>query len=346
MKRVRFLILGLIISFMFQACGSSKPELHLYTWANYFKPGLIEEFEKEFDCRVIIDTFDSNRNMYAKLKAGASGYDLIVPSSYYIDLLKSQGLLKEINPLLIPNIKYIDRKLVEPIFEPNYRTAIPYMIGYTGLAHRKDKIKDFESTWNTWNVFANTEWKGRMTILDDIREAIGIALIYLGYSINTVDPQEIDQAADQVIEWKKNIAKFESEQYTNGIASAEYLVVQGYSGDVLQVSKENENVQFTFPKEGCPVNCDFLAIPKDATQISLAHSFINYMLEPEVAAANMEHIFFICPTPEAWQFLSEKTRNNPAFFPSQEIIDKSQPIKEVGDAIRLYFEAWNKIKGS
>lgn len=334
-------LLTFLLSILLTSCGPSKPELHLYTWANYFKADLIEAFEKKYECHVIVDTFDSNRNMYSKLKAGAAGYDLIVPSSYYVDLLENQGLLKEIDPSLIPNLKFIDRSLVKTIYEPNDHIAIPYMIGYTGLGIRKDKIKNFDPTWN---AFANTKWKGRMTILDDIREAIGIGLIYLGYSINSINPDEIDQAANQVIQWKKNIAKFESEQYTNGIASAEYLVVQAYSGDLLQVARENENVQFVFPKEGCPVNLDFFAIPKDALQTDLAHAFINYMLEPKVVAENMENIFYICPVPEAWEYLSEKTRNNPALFPPQEVIDKSQPIKEVGDSIKLYFEAWNKIK--
>ncbi len=219
--------------------------------------------------------------------------------------------------------------------------SVPYMVTFTGLGYRQDRIHDMI---DSWNVFGQAKWRGRMTMLNDFRETIGAGLKYLGYSINTINEAEIEAAADQVIKWKKNLAKFESEQYKNGIATAEFLVVHGYCGDILQVMQEDPGVNFLYPKEGALIACDYLAIPKKAPETELAHRFINYLYEPEVAARNMKWTLFLCPNKGAYEYLEPYLRNNPALFPGEETLRKAELIQDLGDDVVKYYRAWDRIK--
>ena len=334
-----------MVLLLLSACGSSQPELHIYSWGDYFNPALLERFEKEYDCKIVIDTFDSNEAMYAKLKAGAKGYDLLLPSSYILDLMYQQGMLQPIDRSLIPNIKYIDKKYIKVSKEKEALLdySVPYMITWTGIAYRKDRVSDIQ---HNWAVFAREDLRGRMTMLNDIREALGAALIHLGYSVNTRDAGELKQATDLLISWKKNLAKFESEQYKNGIASAEYLVVQGYNGDIMQVMRENPQVGFVLPEEGLILLYDHMVIPHDAKQVKLANEFINFMQDPAVAAENMAFTYFLCPNTGAYPLLNAELKDNPMLFPPQSIIDKSEAIENLGPAVQEYNKAWDAVKAA
>lgn len=325
------------------SCSSGTPELHVYSWGDYVKPELIEQFEKEQGIRVIVDTYDSNEALYAKLKAGASGYDIIFPTSYIIDLMQSQGMLHKIDKSKLSNIRNIDTAFLKEIKEKEYDNSVPYAVTYSGIAYRKEKVKNPEASWG---IFSRRDLRGRMTILNDIREAFGASLKYIGYSINTREPSEIAEAADQLIAWKKNLAKFESEQYKNGIASAEYLVTQGYSGDVMQIIREDEDVGFLFPDEGTVFSVDYMAIPKDAESVELAYAFIDFLLRPEIAAQNIEHTFYRSPNLPAYQLLSETLRTSQILFPKSEFLEKSEVIQNLGDAIQLYNKEWDRVKSS
>src|SRR5262249_41315816 len=155
----------------------------------------------------------------------------------------------------------------------------------------------------------------RMTLLNEVREALGAALLYKGHSVNTTNPSEIDEATEIVIEWKQNLAKFESEQYKNGLASAEFLVSQGYSGDIAQVQVETPEIAFDIPKEGALLSADYLVIPKDAKQVALAYAFINFLLEPHIAAQNIEFTRYLSPNTGAYLLLPQELRDNTILFP-------------------------------
>lgn len=343
MKKILFFIVAfLYLAILVTTCGTSENELHLYIWADYIKPELIEKFEQECQCRVVYDAFDTNESMYAKLKLGAEGYDVIFPSGYTYELMLQQGMLDPINKDDLPNLKNIDPKYISENFQDDKTIyAVPFAISYSGVAYRKDKVK---VTDQSWNIFARTDLKGRMTMLNDIREALGAALKYLGFSANTVNRDEIDKAADQLIEWKKNLAKFESEQNKHGIASAEYIVVQGYNGDMLQVMRENPNVEFFLPKEGSIISIDYAVIPKHAPNSKLAHNFINFLLDAQVAAENIQFTQFSSPNQAAFELLPKELQNNTSLYPPQTIVEKSDVIKYLGKEGELYNRAWDKVK--
>lgn len=343
MKKLGIISLILIAGVFFSGCSSPESELHLYTWGDYIKPEIVERYEKEHNCRIIIDTYDSNEAMYAKLKVGASDYDLIFPSGYLVEIMQDQGMLLHIDRKEIPNTKYLDANYLKqsnPLIE---QYGVPYLMSLSGVAYRNDRLKIEDPSWG---VFGKSEYKGRMTMLNDLRETIGSALRYLGYSINTHDETEVQDAVRLLIDWKKNLAKFESEQYKNGIANAEYLVVQGYNGDILQVMRENPNVSFYLPKEGSVIALDYAVIPKRARNPDAAKAFINYLLDPEIAAENIAFTLFLAPNTGAYKLLSESLRNNPILFPPAEIMEKSEVIRNLGENADIYYNAWDQIKAA
>lgn len=334
----RLALLTLVV--LLASCSQKKEKLYLFTWSEIFKPELIKEFEKKYDCDVVLAFYDSNESMYAKLKLGAAGYDLIFPSSYFMDILEQQKMIQPLDPEKIPHLAHMDPRFFKP---SNPIWGIPFLVGYSGLAFRKDRLHEIEPTWN---VFARKDLKGRMTMLNDMRDALGAALKFLGYSINSTNPEEIETAANQLIRWKKNLAKFEGEQYKSGIANAEFLIVQAHTIDIAQVRRENENVVFVFPKEGVIMAIDYMAIPKDAKNPALANAFINFMLDPEVAARNMEYIHALVPVLPAYKLLDPELQKDPMLFPLDEDCEKMEVIKDLKNATKYYFRAWDRVKVS
>jgi spermidine/putrescine transport system substrate-binding protein len=324
-------------------CGSAKRTLHVYTWADYVKPELVQQFEKDHQCKVVIDTFDSNEAMYAKIKAGASGYDLIVPSSYQVKVMHDQGMLQDLNKALLPNLKYVDPEYLKKAIDPQMSHSVPYMISYTGIAFLKSRVTNAEPSWA---MLDRPELKQRVTMLNDMRETIGAALKSLGYSLNTTNDQELAAAKDVAIRWKKNLAKFENEQYKTGLASGEFLLVHGYSGDILQVQADNKDIEFLLPKEGFSMACDDMVIPKDAKDVELAHAYINFMHDPAVAAQNTEFVQYLCPNTESYKLLAEETQKNPAIFPAPEVRDRGEVLNDLGADNAKYVKIWDAIKAT
>jgi spermidine/putrescine transport system substrate-binding protein len=327
----------------FSACGRGRPVLNIYTWADYFKPDLIRRFEKENACRVVIDTFDSNEAMYAKIKAGATGYDLLTPSSYMVSLMRAQDMLGAIDRALVPNLVHVDPEYLKIAADPDMGYSVPYMVSNSGLAYLRSRVPGFVPSWG---MFDRADLKGRMTMLNDMRESIGAALKFLGYSLNSTDEGELAEARDVVLRWKANIAKFENEQYKTGIASGEFLLVHSYSGDILQVRKENPDIVFAIPEEGTAISIDDLVIPRTARRTGLAHAFINFLHDPAVAAENTEFLNYLCPNRDAYPLLGPELRENPAVFMSPELRAKSEIFIDLGPANALYVKVWDEIKSA
>ena len=324
-------------------CGrKERPVLHVYTWADYVKPELVQRFEKEHGCQVVIDTFDSNEAMYAKLKAGATGYDLLFPSSYMVKLLHDQGMIQDLDRGKLPNLAHVDPDYLEVALDPQMRHSVPYMLTYTGIAYLKGRVADPVASWA---MFDRTDLGGRATMLNDMRETIGAALKSLGHSLNSTNEKELEEAKQVVLRWRKNLAKFENEQYKSGIASAEFLLVHGYSGDILQARDENEDIVFVLPKEGFSISCDDMVIPKSAKRADLAHAFINFLHDPAVAAENSEFISYLCPNKDCYDKLPAEMREDPAVFPPAEIRGKGEVIADLGEEQAKYVKIWDQIKG-
>ena len=296
--------------------GAEREELRIYTWSDYIAPEVIARFEKANNCKVVVDTFDSNEAMYAKLQAGATGHDIIMPTSYMIPLMEKSGMIQALDHARLPHVRRnFDRRFAVNILDPSFAMSVPYAVTYTGIAYRKDKV--------------------------------GAALMYLDYSINSQDPAQIAKAADVVIGWKRNVAKFDNEQYKDSVASGEWFVGHGYSSDVIQMMLENENVGFALPKEGFSIACDEMVIAAGSKKVDLAHKFIDFCYDPDVAAANMREICAPMPVEGAFAKLEEKLRR--ILFRDESALKEGEVIRDFSDqpeVQKLYVGAWERIKSA
>lgn len=350
MNRRHFLAASALAAASIPACkpkgGSGgapgeKKALTVFTWADYLKQETKEGFEKAHNCTVVIDTFDSNEAMLAKLEAGASGYDVLVPSSYAVQALKRKSLIQPLDHAKIPNLKNVDAAYLAKALDPKMEVSVPYMMAPTCLCYLASKVSN---PVNSWAMLDRADLKGRITLLDDMREVLGAALKFLGHPLNSTDSAQLAAARDVAIRWKKNIAKFENEQYKTGIASAEFFLVQGYASDLIQASEENQDMRVFVPQEGTAFSCDDLCIPKDAQNVDLAHAFIDYLTGAEVAAENMEWIGSRAPNSAAYSHLSEDFRGSEVLFPPDALFAKCEPIDDLGDKLPLWTEEWDKVK--
>ena len=324
-------------------CSKPQPVLHLYNWVDYVKPELMTQFEKENNCKVVLDTYDSNEALYAKLKMGASGYDVAYPSSYMVQVMNQQGMLQKLDRNLLPNAVHIDPSALNVSLDPEMDHCIPYTVSYTGVGYLKSKVTDVVESWA---MFDRADLAGRMTMLDDMRETISAGLRFLGYSSNTKSEEELQKARDVVVRWKKNLAKFENEQYKSGLANGEFLLVHGYVGDLLQIQAQNPDIGIFFPKEGFVMTCDCLVIPQGARNVELAHKWINFMLDPQIAAQNTEFMQYLCPNKDAYPLLSELIRNNPAVILPEEVKARGEVNLDLGEENAKYTKTWDEIRAA
>lgn len=328
------------------ACKSSAGNdntLSVFTWADYLSDEARKGFEKAYGAKLVIDTFDSNEAMLAKLESGATGYDVLVPSSYAVQALKRKNLIQPLDHSKIPNIKNVDAAYLARSLDPAMEVSVPYMMAPTCLSYLASKVSD---PVESWSMLDRTDLAGRITLLDDMREVLGAALKFLGHSLNSTDPAQLAAARDVAIRWKKNIAKFENEQYKTGIASGEFYLVQGYAGDLIQAADENGDMRIFVPREGTAFSCDDLCIPAAAKQVDLAHRFIDYLTSAGVAAENMEWIGYRAPNAAAYAMLSEDFRGSEVLFPSEELFAKCEPIGDLGDKLPLWTAEWDKVKSA
>ena len=339
----------------FKPPAGGSGELHIYTWSDYIAPDIIQNFEKELNCKVVIDTFDSNEAMYAKLKAGGTGYDIIMPSSYQIAAMAREKMIIELDQARLPNVtKNFDKSFATQILDPTFRYNVPYAVTYTGFCYQKDKIPEGADP-ASWSILDNPALKGRVTLLDDIREVIGAGLMSLGFSINSTDPAEIDKAVEQVLKWKANVRKFDGESYKTEVPSGATYLGHGYSTDATQVivgdeeegTEPREDIGFALPKEGYTIAFDEMVIAAGSKRPDLAYAFINYIYEPEVAAANMDYICGPNPVAPGIALLEEDYRK--LIILDEETLAKGQVLKSFDDqpeVMELYNKAWDRIKAT
>ena len=335
--------------------GGKGGELHIYTWSDYIAPDVLSSFEKALGVKVVVDTFDSNEAMYAKLKAGGTGYDLMMPSSYQIGQMAKEGMIEKLDLAKCPNVrKNFDQSFATQVVDPGFSYSVPYAVTYTGLMYDKGKVPAGADV-ETWKILENPAMKGRVTLLDDIREVIGAALMALGHSVNSTNPAEIDAAVALALKWKLNSRKFDAESYKTEVADGSTWIGHGYSTDANQVIVGDEDegmaarpdIGFALPKEGFVIAFDEMVIAKGARRADLAYAFINYIYDGEVAKVNMEYNCGPSPVKPGIDMLDEDYRKLVILPPEK--LRSGQVLRGFDDqpgVMELYNKAWDKIKAT
>lgn len=258
-----------------------EKELAIYNWSDYIGDSTLADFEREFGVRVIYDTYESNEDLIAKLQAGATGYDLVVPSNYAVRVLRELDLLGEVDRSFLTNWGNLDPVFTNRDFDPGNRFTVPWQWGVAGLAVREDLVG---TTPDSWAVFHDQGLRGKMTQLDDMRDVIGCWLKYRGHSLNSTDPAELAQAKADAMAAKPNLKSYLSAPVKGQLIAGDVWIAQLWNGDTAQARTSQPAIGFVLPKEGSMIYLDSMVIPKSAPHRRAAHEFLNFMLRPEVAA--------------------------------------------------------------
>ncbi len=318
--------------------GPIEKELNIYNWSDYVAEDTIPNFEKEFGVKVTYDTFESNEEMVAKLQAGASGYDIVVPSGYIVPVMVASGLAATINRMYITNWGNIAPIFINPTYDPNNEHTVPWQWGTTGYAVRSDLAPP---NLNSWRVFFDSELRGKMTMMDDGREVIGAMLRYRGHSLNSIDPAELGNAKADAIAAKKNLKAYISAPVKSQLISGDVWISQLWNGDTAQAKAEQAAIQYVLPKEGCTIWSDNMVIPASAPHKRAAHEFINYILRPDVGAKLSEFTGYGSPNQAALAVMKD-----PVAFPTQEEFQRLEYQRDLGEQTATWDRIWTEIKSA
>jgi spermidine/putrescine transport system substrate-binding protein len=329
-------------------------ELRFYNWTDYVDPSILEEFEQEYGVTVIVDNYDANEDMIAKVRAGGSGYDLVAPSDYAVQIMVADNLLAPLDKSLLPNITHIDPGLLNKYFDEGNTYSVPYLYGTTGIAYSKQAFPNGVDSWAALFDPAQIEsYRGQFSMQDDERETPGAALKYLGSSLNTTDAATLAQAEELLLGQKPFLAAYNSSDVNRKLASGEYVIAHAWNGMAMQARNGlgeefsgNPDIAFVIPKEGGTIWMDNLAVLADSPNAYTAHVFMNYMLQPEIAARNAEYVGYLTPNKDAVALLSQETRDlyEQGFAPDEETLARLEWI-ERNDETAIFTDVWTRVKG-
>jgi spermidine/putrescine transport system substrate-binding protein len=333
------LLMTLLWTLSFIACAPKGEVLYLFNWAYYIPDDVLDDFRRETGIKVVLDTYDSNETLYAKLRSGNAKYDIVVPSADYMELMRDQGMLAAIDKSLLPNLAYLDEDVRAMLtFDAEQHFSVPYFIGSAGINVNKRHAPDLPSTWG---IFGLEQYKGRMTMMNDMRETLGAALAYNGFSINSTNAAEIEIAKQTVLGWKRNLLKFDAEMFGKDFASGTTYIAHGYAEVVLTELEEVDGVEYEYilPDEGGVIYVDNLVILADSSNSENAHTFINYLLRPDVHARIADTFYY----PTLMQAAKELRSKSPAYELSDLIAKGYEVKRDVGADSNMYVQAWAEI---
>jgi len=328
------------------SCGGGNAStagkrLYIYNWTYYTPEVVVKAFEKEYGVQVVYDNFASNEEMYAKIKAGGSGYDITFPSGDYVSIMAKEGMLAPIDHAKISNFKNLDPAvLARCSFDPGNKFSIPYYMGAAGIAVNKTKVAKYD---RSWSIFGRKDLKGKMIMLDDMREVMGDALAHLGHSVNSLDPKELE-AAKKLIneEWKPNLLKFDAEAFAKNFAAGEAWVVQGYAENIFGEydPAKASDVDFFIPAEGGPMYIDSMVILKGSKNIDLALKFIDFIHRPDQYAAFVKAYGGL---PASVNVPARAVQSGATLYKVEDMA-KCETKDDLGAGLEKYNEIWQAIR--
>jgi putrescine transport system substrate-binding protein len=335
--------------------------VNVYNWSDYIAPTVVEDFNKESGIKVRYDTFDSNDTLETKLLAGKSGYDVVVPTGYFLERQIKAGVVQKLDKARLPNLANLWPEISQRLakYDPGNEYAVNYMWGTTGIGYNARKAREVlgpNGTIDSWDIVFKPETLAKFKdcgvhLLDASDDILAAALHYLGLDPNSGNEADLQKAADLVMKIRPYVRKFHSSEYLNALASGEICLVVGYSGDIKQSQKravEAKNgveIAYAIPKEGAQLWFDNLAIPRDAKNVAEANEFINYLQRPEVAAKNTNFISYANGNLASQKFIDKSIINDKAIYPNEATMRKLYTIGAPDPKTqRLINRLWTRIK--
>jgi spermidine/putrescine transport system substrate-binding protein len=326
--------------------SSRSDELFIYTWAQYSDNKLQQTFSIQTGLKVLVDYYESNEAMLGKILAGGGGaYSLIYPSDYMVQKMVDKNLLTELNPKRLIGLDNLSPQFKNPAYDPNNRHSLPFNWGTTGLIYNSEVLKtapkDWEYLWQNREILNK-----RMTLLNDVREVMGAVLKMLGYSYNSKDEDELKQAYNKLQELKPAIASFDTDAWKSQILAGDLVLSMCYSSDAMLIIKENPKFKYVIPRSGSSLWTDTIVVPKSAPNLDGAYAWINFILQPEVAAIISENLSISTPNSAAFELLPKNLKNNKNLFPPAALLEKCDRINPLGEFEEVYERYWTKLTSS
>jgi putrescine transport system substrate-binding protein len=333
--------------------------VNVYNWSDYIDDSILEDFTKETGIKVVYDVFDSNEILETKLLAGGSGYDVVVPTAYFLQRQIAAGVFQKLDKSKLPNLKNMWDVIMERTaqYDPGNEYAVDYMWGTTGIGYNVEKMKEILGTDEkpNWDVIFNPEIAAKFKncgihLLDSPTDIMPSALAYLGLNPDSHEQADLEKAADLLMKVRPNIRKFHSSEYINALANGDICLAVGFSGDIFQArdraaeAKAGVTVDYSIPAQGAQMWFDMLAIPTDAPHVAEAHEFINYMMKPEVIAKASNYVFYANGNKASQQFLDKEVLEDTAIYPTDEVMQKLFTVTPFeAKEQRVLTRLWTKV---
>ena len=325
--------------------GLGSKQVVVYNWGEYLDPATIEMFEEETGIHVVYEEFETNEIMYPKVLSGAIAYDVVCPSDYMIERMIQNDLLAELNYDNIPNIKYIGEEYMKQSkqFDADNAYSVPYCWGTVGILYNKTMV---DEPIDSWSVLWDKKYQDNILMQNSVRDAFGVALKYLGYSLNSCDLDELDAAKELLISQKPLVQAYVVDQVRDKMIGGEAAIGVIYSGEAIYTQIENPDLEYVIPKEGSNVWIDSWVVPKNAKNKENAEAFINFMCRPDIAKLNFDYITYSTPNTEARNLIEDPAiKNSKIAFPDSKELDRCETYKYLGDKFNnIYNELWREIK--
>jgi putrescine transport system substrate-binding protein len=344
-----------------QAVAQSARVVNVYNWSDYIDPKVIEDFTSETGIKVQYDTFDANETLETKLLAGKSGYDLVVPTAYFLERQVKAGVFQKLDKSKLKNLGNVWPDIAKrlAVYDPGNQYAVNYMWGTTGIGYNVKAMRDRlgpSGTINSWDIVFKPENLAKFKdcgvhMLDSADDIVPAALHFLGLNPNSNDPKDLEKAAELLEKIRPSVRKFHSSEYLNALAAGEICLVVGWSGDIKQSQKralEAKNgveIDYAIPKEGAQMFFDNLSIPKDASHVDEAHAFINYLLRPEVAAKNSNLVAYANGNLASQKYIDKAVLDDKSIYPDAATMDRLYTVSARDQkSQRFVNRLWTKIK--
>lgn len=341
---IALILLGMMLLPLLVSCNTSKSYksvVNVYNWGDYMDKDLLAKFEEETGIQVVYSTFNTNEDLYVKLKNGVSNYDVVMPSDYMIEKMKNEEMLRPIDWSQVPNMKYVDLEYQNHTYDPEQIYSAPYFWGTLGIVYNTQLV---DEEVDSWNILWDEKYKREIIMLDSSRDSLGIALKLLGYSMNSTKEEELAQAEELLIKQYPLVYAYLVDQTKDIMKNGEAALAVMYSGDAVDALSENEDLAYTVPKEGSNLWFDSMVIPKNSKNPENGEAFINFMLEPENAAQNADYVWYSLPSSAAKELLDEELRDNEVAYPRLETLTNLEVFKDPGQFVKKYDDIWQNVK--
>lgn len=334
-------IIVVLVAFLMTACNDDGEKLYVYNWGDYMDMDVVKEFEEEYNVKVIYQEFATNEDLYVKIKNSSEPMDVIFPSEYMLERMSNEGLLNELDFSKLDNFKYVDKDLTGMSYDKENKYSVPFFWGTVGIIYNSEKYPEGLQKWaDLWNE----KYKKDMVLYYSQRDILMVALKKLGYSMNTSDEAQLEDAKNELIDQKPLVYAYLGDEIKDILIAEDANVGVVYSGDAGIVIEENPKYKYVLPKEGTNLWFDVAAIPKNARNVNRAHDFINFLLRPEIAARNAEYLQYATVESEAKKYLPESLVNNEALYPDRTNMTNFEIFEDPSQKLKLYDRIWTEFQ--